>query len=72
MVSLITIFKGGGGGKAYYAEIPYSGNISWEKNFTKASTRVLHENFARFYFRQCDKGRHVHCVIINTREEIHR
>ena len=38
--------------------ILYSGNISREKIFTKSSTGVLHENFARFYFRQCGKGRH--------------
>ena len=30
--------------------IPYSGKISRETNFTKASTHVLHENFARFLF----------------------
>ena len=48
-------------------EVPYSGNILREKIFAKASTRVLHENFAGFYFCQCGKGRHIHCVIINTR-----
>ena len=51
-------------------QLPYSGNISWEKNFAKASTRVLHENSAGFYFRQCGKGYHVHCAIINTQEKI--
>ena len=50
--------------------ISYSGNISQEKIFTKVSTCVLQENFAGFYFRQCGKGRHVHCVIINTQEKI--
>ena len=41
-----------------------------EKIFTKASTHVLHENFAGFYFHQYGKGRHVHYVIINIREII--
>ena len=52
-----------------FTYIPYNGNISREKNFAKASTCVLRENFARFFFRQCGKGRHIHCVIINTREK---
>ena len=39
-------------------------------NFVKASTHVLHENFARFYFYQCSKGHHVHCAFINTQEKI--
>ena len=51
MVSFITIFKGEGGReKVYYAEIPYSGNISRKKNFAKASTCVLHEKCCRILF----------------------
>ena len=34
--------------------------------FAKASTHVLHENFASFFFAKCGKDRHVHCIIINT------
>ena len=36
-------------------KLPYSGNISREKNFAKASTHVLHENFAGFYFANAVK-----------------
>ena len=57
-------------GMVYY--IPFSGNISRKKNFAKTSTHVLHENFAGFYFRQCGKGHHVHCAIINTQEKNYR
>ena len=46
------------------------GYISQEKIFTKASTRVLYEIFAGFYFRQYSKGRCSLYVIINTQGKI--
>ena len=46
------------------------GYISQEKIFTKASTHVLYEIFARIYFRQYSKGRRSLYVIINTQGKI--
>ena len=53
-----------------YQSIPYSGYISREKIFAKASTCVLHEYFAVFYFCHYGKGCRIHYVIINAWEKV--
>ena len=50
----------GPGNKAWLVNLLYSRNISWEKISPKLAL-----------IQQCDKGYHIHCVIINMQEKIH-
>ena len=52
--------------------IPYSQKFSLDKHFANPSYPCITEIFTGINFRQCGKGRHILCVIINTGQKIHR